>query len=239
MRHLLYLLVVLNLLLLLWIYQFDEQLPPQQGGRAPLGELRIVSEEALQRAKWREQQATGEDLQQPPRERQVQHAGEGAAGTAEDLCTSVGPLASSRQAAALAARLATMQQQAAIRSEAVLKKTYEVMLPPLESRFAATRKLQELQRSGIEGAQQIRSGKYSKGITFGVFHYRDDAQRRLLGVLSFADHAEIATHTERRELYWVDIDARLQEKLSAQQLATLREQFSGIEIHEVSCGQQQ
>lgn len=242
MRYLLYLLVVLNLLLLLWIYQFDEQLPPRQDGHPQVGELRIVSEEQLQQARRQGQHTDDEDLQrQDNAVESVRHlAQENEATTAAgDLCASLGPLAGSRQATDLAAKLATMQQQATLRSEAVVNETYEVVLPPLKSRFAASRKLQELQRAGIEGAEKIRSGKYLKGITFGVFHYRDDAYRRLLGVSQFAENAEIVVRTERRERYWVDIDSRPDRELSEQQVATLRDQFSGVEFHQAACEQRQ
>ena len=240
MRYLLYLLVVLNLLLLLWIYQFDEQLQPQQGGRPAVGQLRVVSKEALQQARMREQHATDEDVQQSLQEMQLQHAHEDAADIPPgDLCTSLGPLASSRRAKDIAARLATMKQQATVRGEVVMIDTYEVIIPPFDSRFAATRKLQELQRSGIEGAEKIRAGKYLKGITLGVYHYRDDAQRRLLGISHVAQNAAVVARSAQRERYWVDVDSRLLEDLSQQQVATIRNQFSGVEFHEGSCSKTQ
>ena len=51
MRLLFYLLMILNLLLFLWIYQTQQQPDQLQTGHAAIGDLHIVSEDVIQRIK--------------------------------------------------------------------------------------------------------------------------------------------------------------------------------------------
>ena len=51
MRQLFYLLMILNLLLFLWIYQTQQQPDQLQTGKPAIGDLRIVSDDVIQRIK--------------------------------------------------------------------------------------------------------------------------------------------------------------------------------------------
>ena len=51
MRQLFYLLMVINLLLFLWIYQSEQQPEQRQTGHPAIGDLRIVSDDVLRRLK--------------------------------------------------------------------------------------------------------------------------------------------------------------------------------------------
>ncbi|MEN8213327.1 MAG: hypothetical protein ABFR19_03095 [Pseudomonadota bacterium] len=266
MRLLLYLLVTLNLLLFLWIYQKGQQIDQQQAGRPLIGDLQIVSEEHAQQLKEERRIAADADQQAVENEPQTvseetipQGVAEQKPADAEEQlpsapaqqpesqqaaaapvparqCTTLGPVTTYLQAKLLTLQLARFGLESMISSELVASITgYEVILPPLESDQAVTKMLQKLQQAGIGNIDEIRVGEYRKGISFGLYHFRDDAERRLFGVAHFTENAVIVERKDLTELFSVEMDSQLEESLAKEQIERIRTRYIGVEIQSSPC----
>lgn len=235
MRQFFYLLVMLNLLLFLWIYQAEQQLDHQHSGHPSIGDLQVVSYDA-------KQEVNSGDITNTEAGRSLQVSGpntnpeKGQRSQSLKQCTEIGPVMTYAQAKILGARLTRFNQIASIRSEEVASiDAYEVILPPLNSNDAVTRKLLELQKSGVSGALRIRTGKYRNGISLGVYHYRDDAERRLLGASQFAENSVIIEPENESTLYWIEIGGSIEKRLTADQVESIRLQFNGVQMRHTDC----
>lgn len=236
MRQFFYLLVMLNLLLFLWIYQAEQQLDHQQSGHPSIGDLQVVSYDA-------KQEVNSGDVTDTEAGRSHQVSGsnnnpdEGKRFQSFKQCTETGPVMTHAQAKILGAKLTLFNQVASTRSEEVasIDAYYEVILPPLNSNDAVTRKLLELQKSGVSGALRIRTGKYRNGISLGVYHYRDDAERRLLGARQFAENSVIIEREDESTPYWIETGRSIEKRLTADLAESIRFQFSGMQMRNTNC----
>lgn len=104
-------------------------------------------------------------------------AGEGApSGTANSLCTLVGPFEERYQGEDVAQRLSALQVRArAEEIEMQGQMRYWVYLAPLNSTREAFRRLRELQSEGID-SYVIPKGSLENGISFGIFSEKARAE---------------------------------------------------------------
>lgn len=241
MRYIFYLLLILNLSLFLWIYQHEQPFDQQQVRRPPIGSLQIVSQEAMQNrepggvAEMRLQPGAVQPVMVPQVASQTSlQAGKQLALT--QRCVAFGPMTTYMQAKLLSTKLSYFMQKSSIRSELVTSvNAYEVIFPLFESDDEAARMLGELKSADVKNAALIDTGKYRKGISVGTYHYRDDAERRLLGVSGFGPIPAIIAHEDRSTLYWVDLDDELEQSLTVEQMQEIGLRFGKVGIQHSAC----
>lgn len=134
----------------------------------------------------------------------------------ENMCLSVGPFSSLSEANYFVERLAAQGVRSSAKNVLVSTAVgFWLHLPPLTSRKALLRKLEELQRQGID-SYAIPDGELANGISLGMFSeaQRANALKERIAGLGYSPRiAEVPR--ERREL-WVFLQPDEAQKISSQ-----------------------
>lgn len=123
----------------------------------------------------------------------------------EQLCPSIGPYTSEKDAESLVDELGGMQVNADI-SQVVTERYEEnwVIIPPLESRAAAISKLRELQARGID-SYVITQGDWRNAVSLGLFKRKSSAIGLKDKMVSAGHPAELRVVEREEYEYWVKI----------------------------------
>lgn len=184
MRQLFYLLVILNLLLFLWIYQFEQQPDQMQIGHPAIGDLHIVSDDVKMRTKSDamidgkvEQEAVLQTEQKPlsPPQYLTPRVDERHARAAKPDAISV-PL-----------------KHSSSRKFVTSINGYEVVLSSLTSYHAAVRIFDKLQSSEVVDTDIIERCGDRKCQFFDDSHYFDDAEKGLFDAGHFIERDSAMT----------------------------------------------
>jgi hypothetical protein len=178
MRQLFYLLIILNLLLFLWIYQSQQQPEQLQTGHPPIGDLHIVSEDVIQHMK-SDTKSDGEGEQES-----VLPAEQKSLPPAHDLTP--GDAGSDAQAAKPDSIPAPINHLSPGKIVTSIN-GYEVVVPSIDSYPAAVRIFDQLQPpAGVEAYTSIGCGD-EKCLFFDVSRHFDAAAKGLFDADQFIE----------------------------------------------------
>jgi Tfp pilus assembly protein PilF len=84
---------------------------------------------------------------------------------------------------------------------------YEVYVPPLETRSAATEEMRRMRDDGFVDIMRINSGELENGISVGAYRELGNAERRVKIFRSRGYQVEFKPRDKTRTTYWVAVNA--------------------------------
>ncbi len=191
LRLLFLLLLALNLGAAAWLLFGTGRpapLPPATDPGVP--ELRLLSE--MPRAP-------------PPRPAPPAASASGEAGPPADRCETLGPFQTQTDMRAAMQALSPHVPRIQYRQEQVNQlHGYWVYLPATADRESALATARALSAKGIQDYYVVTAGDQQNTISLGLFHNRDNAQRRLDRIAALGFAPKLKERVETQPAYWVD-----------------------------------
>lgn len=223
MRWIFLFLLMGNLLLFVLIFQSENELETGTG-HPPVGQLDVMpigKYEKLEKG----------FLSDEPEE-----TVESNSNTADQACSTLGPLPDRDRARSLSGELATFGVASRIRSEIVKTiRDYWVIQKPEITDGHQSEDIARLRRSGITDVSPIRDGQYEGGISLGIYRQRTNAIKRRQQVDRFGLTADVIERGDEQYVYWVDAREDLDTALSVEQRENLKRRFIPITINSADC----
>lgn len=219
MKWIIYLLLLANLAVFVWYFQWGEK--PEAGTAALPREVEESPRLVLRGER---------DAQRASAAAPGSGAGSGVEHQAPSpQCYTVGPFARSKLAGEAARRLEVLGIEARQRmSSDSSRDGYWVMIAPAASRAAARKTVRKLKDEGIKDYFRVATGDWTNAVSLGVFSRPDLARRRLeqITALGFAPRIEQVALPKRE--YWLDWPIESGRLLSRKELAALQKRYPGI-----------
>jgi hypothetical protein len=127
---------------------------------------------------------------------QVAALGPAKVASLADVCVEWGPLAEADRARALASIEPLDLSKLMTQKKVEVLASYWLFLPPVPTRAAADKRVDELKAQGIRDASVIDSGPQRLAISLGAFGTEDAAQARLAVLQSQGVNAKVGARTQ-------------------------------------------
>ena len=235
MRWIVLLLLITNLGLAGWFLsagrapQAVVQLPPETGAENSIALVSEVAPEELAR------RTAPKVSRAAPAKPPVSNPA--VSGSAEALCTMVGPFEEEYQGEDVAQRLQALEVDARLREiEMQGQMRYWVFLAPLGSRREAYRKLRELQAAGID-SYVIPKGSLENGISFGIFSELERAQSLAAELKAQGFAAEFREEPQTYLERWVVISGGGERQVAADFWQQLQLDYPDVDQRQNLCGE--
>ena len=219
MKWIIYLLLLANLAVFVWHFQW--------GGKPTVSPVSLPREvEAAPRLVLRGER----DLQRAAAAVGTPDTAPGVAGQASSpQCYTLGPFARSKVAAEAARRLEVLgiESRPRVASDSS-RDGYWVLIPPAASRAEARASVQRLKDKGVKDYFRVATGDWENAVSLGVFSRPDLAQRRLAEIKALGFAARIEQVELPKREYWLDWPVESGRLLSRKELAALQERYPGI-----------
>jgi hypothetical protein len=154
----------------------------------------------------------------------------------EASCMAIGPFVDLFSSQAVTSQLTALDQQVSLRAIDELTATtdFRVLLAPAKSLQDAYRRLRELQSQQID-SYVITQGKYSLGISLGVFSRRDAADRTQSDLLKRGYQTEIVTMPRYNRQFWIFPSLGGGISIDAQVWRDIQANHTGVDYHSLPC----
>src|SRR5579875_1944771 len=141
----------------------------------------------------------------PPRPAPPAASASGEAGPPADRCETLGPFQTQTDMRAAMQALSPHVPRIQYRQEQVNQlHGYWVYLPATADRESALATARALSAKGIQDYYVVTAGDQQNTISLGLFHNRDNAQRRLDRIAALGFAPKLKERVETQPAYWVD-----------------------------------
>ncbi|MGA9342505.1 MAG: SPOR domain-containing protein [Rhodanobacteraceae bacterium] len=132
-------------------------------------------------------------------------APQSAADLSTDTCRSIGPFPSQADVRAAMSALLPVVRRVQFREQHTTEsRGYWVYLPALKTREEALDIARSLSQKGVRDYYVVTAGDQQNTISLGLFHDRDNAERRRAEIVALGFSPQLIERTEDLPVYWVD-----------------------------------